>query len=586
MTSNETRMMTDRVGMAAIGGLAGLSAWVLIEVVPDMVANPHLLITISAAVAGYFIILLAIVGPVTVRKAAIGAAYLALPAAVMLGWASLAFGSTEEFADSGFALIAWSVILCLGTPFVAVLMWDRRYWNSYLDLFDFSWSIVVRYAAAWLFVGVFWLVLVLSDALLSLVSITVIDFLMDQDPVPQILTGAVLGLALRVVFEMRDYLSPYLLLQLLRLLLPVFLLVMVIFVVALPFSDPTKLFAGLSPAATLMSVALGGISLISVALDKSDADATQAGWMQLAAKAMAVLLPILAALACYGIWLRVAQYGWTPHRLAATTAAIVVAAYAILYFLSVIAGGEWMCRVRVNNLWMAGVVMVLCVVWLSPLLNAEAISTRSQVARYLDGQTKAEDLALWELAHEWGNPGRVGLDHLKALTDGSHSEVQRLLAIAEEEDARHMFSRRIGDNGRDAKIEKLFSMIRIIPEGHGLDAAALRYLPDYRLVPWVTDCAALNGPGCVLVLGTFDNATDERAGLLFLPSKQDTYEVISVQMQEGTLVAGRNLQDAVEGKTVKLSSETVQRLLDGDFRIAPSSKNSLWLGEIELHPEN
>ena len=586
MTSNETRMITDRAGMAATGGLAGLSAWVLIEVVPDMVANPHLLITLSAAVAGYFIILLAIVGPVTVRNAAIGAAYLAFPAAVMLGWASLTFGSTEAFADSGFALLAWAIILCLGTPFVAVLMWDRRYWNSYLDLFDFSWSIVVRYAAAWLFVGVFWLVLFLSDALLSLVSITIIDFLMDQDPVPQILTGAVLGLALRVVYEMRDYLSPYLLLRLLRLLLPVFLLVVVIFVVALPFSEPAKLFAGLSPAATLMSVALGGISLISVALDKSDADATQAGWMQLVAKAMAVLLPILAALACYGIWLRVVQYGWTPHRLAAATAAIVVAAYAILYFLSVIAGREWMRRIRVNNLWMAGFVVALCVVWLSPLLNAEVISTRSQVARYLEGQTKAENLALWELAHEWGKPGRVGLDQLKALSDDTHSEMHRLLAIAEEEDARHRFDRRTGDNGRDAKVEKLFGMIRILPDDAGMSPTALRHLPDFRLNEWLADCAITNGPGCVLVLGNFNNASTEREGLLFLPGTLDRYNVFSVQMQNGSLIAGKFLQEIGGRGDVKLSAETVQRLLDGDFRIAPSSKNSLWLGDLELHPEN
>lgn len=586
MTSNETRMITNRAGMALTGGLAGLSAWVLIEVIPEMVTNPHLLVTISAAVAGYFAILLAIAGPVAARKAAIGAAYLALPAAAMLGWASFSFSSTETFTNSGFALLAWSVIVCLGTPFIAVLMWDRRYWNSYLDLFDFSWSIVVRYAAAWLFVGVFWLVLILSDALLSLVSITIIDFLMEQDPVPQILTGAILGLALRVVYEMRDYLSPYLLLRLLRLFLPVFLLVVVIFVVALPFSDPAKLFAGLSPAATLMSVALGGISLISVALDKSDADATQATWMQLVAKAMAVLLPILAGLACYGIWLRVVQYGWTPHRLAAATAAIVVATYAVLYFLSVIAGGEWMRRVRVNNLWMAGIVVGLCVVWLSPILNAEAISTRSQVARYLNGQTKAQNLALWELAHEWGKPGRVGLDQLESLPKDTHNEMHRLLAIAEEEDTRYAFKRRIGGTERDAQIENILGMIRILPEDAALKPAALRRLPDYRLDEWREICTVTSGPGCVLVLGIFNNASAEQEGLLFLPGRRNKYDVLSVRMQNGSLIAGKYLQEIGGDETIEVSEQSVQRLLGGEFRIAPSSKNSLWLGDMELHPEN
>ncbi|SHJ71403.1 protein of unknown function [Shimia gijangensis] len=584
MTSNDTKMAVDRGSMALIGGVAGLAAWILVDVIPDVISNPHVLVVLSAAIAGYFVVLLAINGPVPLGKAALGAAVLAVPAALLLGWASLRFETSEGLFNTGFSLLAWCLILALGTPFLAVWSWDRHYWNSYLDLFDVSWSIVVRYAAAWLFVGVFWAALFLSDALLSLVSITIIDDLIDHEPVPQVLTGAVLGLALRVVYEMREYLSPYLLLRLLRLLLPVFLVVVVIFVLALPFSDPAKLFGNLSPAATLMSVALGGIGLISVALDKSDADATRAGWMQLVVKAMALLLPVLAALACYGVWLRVVQYGWTPDRLAAAVAAGIVSVYALLYFLAVLAGTDWMSRIRASNLWVAGIVLGLCVLWLSPILNPEAISARSQASRYLSGKTVADHVAAWELTHEWGKAGRSSVDQLNALPDADHAELQRILDLAEREDSRHAFEQRLS-GGRDSKITQILNSLRVLPEETVLDPEALRRLPKYRLDEWHEACSASEIQKCILILADF-NASPGQEGVLFLPEQNDTYEAIAVRLQDDILIAGKYLRDMRGGQNIKVSNANVQRLLDGDYRIAPSSRNSLWIGGLEIHPEN
>lgn len=585
-TTKTRHVMTNRATMALTGGLAGLAAWVLVDVIPDVVSNPHALVVLSAMVAGYFFVLLAISGPVPLRRAAYGAAVLAVPAALLLGWTSLGFDTVQAFLDSGFPMLAWAIILGLGMPFVAVWLWDRKYWNSYLDLFDFSWSIVVRYAAAWLFVGVFWAVLFLSDALLSLVSITIIEDLIDYEPVPQVLTGAVFGLALRVVFEMRDYLSPYLLLRLLRLLLPVCLVVVVVFVIALPLSDPSGMFGGLSPAATLMSVALGGICLVSIALDKSDADAVQAIWMQLAARAMALLLPVLAGLACYGIWLRVAQYGWTPDRLAAAMAAAVVSAYSLFYFASAIVGGEWMRRIRARNLLMVGVILGLCVVWLSGILSPEAISTRSQVARYLNGSAKAHDLPVWEMTHAWGKSGQAGVRTLQNLTGAGHSDLQRVLRIAADEDRKHSFTRRVGNTGRDAKIDKLVDLIRLLDSELALAPGAFRRIADYQLDDWLAACGRAIAPGCLLFLGDLDANVSGQEGILFQPDQGDRFLAISVRMENHTLVAGK-LLTGIDGSNARgLTQADMQRLLGGDFRIAPSSRNSLWIGDLELHPEN
>ncbi len=586
MTSEHNTIVAHRTMMTLTGGLAGLSTWLLIEVLPDHVTNPHLFLALVVAVSGFFTALLAIAGPVSIRMAALGAGVLALAAAVMLGWASFRYDTLEPFLESGFSLFAWGAILCIGTPFVAVRLWNKQYWVSYLDLFEFSWSIVVRYAAGWLFVGVFWVVVFLSDALLSLVSINWIDDLLDIDVVPFLLTGAVLGLALRVVWEMREYLSPYLLLHLLRLLLPVLLVVMVIFVLALPMSDPKTLFAGLSPAGTMMAAALGGICLISVALDKSDADAVSTAWMQWATRLLALLLPVLCGVALYGIWLRVAQYGWTPERMAALTAALVILIYALIYALSVLRGGDWMGRIRRGNLIMAGVVLGLSALWLSPVLNAEAISARSQADRYLNGGITAEQAAIWELSHKWGKPGQRQLERLTALEGDEHSDLQTAIAAAQASDRRYQFEDRDVTGVRTQEATELAALIQTVPSTAALDAEMLRDLPQYRIEDWLSACQRNLAPGCVLVLGDFGANSQGQQGILLLPETGLRFEAMSVWFADGSLIAGDYLRDMASGDPLQLTSGDVAKVLQGDFRIAPSSRKSLWLGDMELHPKN
>lgn len=572
--------------MTFVGGVAGLAAWMLIEIVPDHLENPHLLVTVVAAVAGFFAVMLAIAGPVSVAKACLGAALLSLPAALLLGWASLRFEASEAFYGSGFSLSAWAALLFVGAPFVSLWLWDRHNWSSYLDLFEAAWTIVVRYAAAWLFVGVFWAVLFLCDALLSLVSVNWIEDLIEIDGVPFVLTGAVFGLALRVVYEMRDYLSPYLILHLLRLLLPVLLVVMVIFVLALPMSDPETLFGGLSPAGTVMAVALGGICLVSVALDKSDADAVRANWMQLATRLLCLLLPVLSALALYGIWLRVSAYGWTPARLAATTAAIVILLYALHYAASVLRGGEWMARIRRGNLVMAGVVMAVAALWLSPILNAEAISARSQEARYLNGAATSSELAVWEMQKDWGKAGKRALERLAALEGAQHADLRQRIDQASLSDNFYEFEQLGSDEGRGANIEALTKMIRVVPTGTELPAGALNNLPDYRLEDWLQACGKSQEFGCILLLGQFTTGSDEQSGLLFRTGYNGGFEAVSVWLQDDNLVAGDFVRDPESQDALELSEADIARLLAGEFRIAPSSRQSLWLGDLELHPEN
>ena len=85
--------------------------------------------------------------------------------------------------------------------------------RHYPALFLESWGVVVRYGAAWVFTGLFWLVIFLSDQLLQIVGVTVIEWILDFEPAPFLLTGLSFGVAIAVVDELSDYVSPNLVLS-------------------------------------------------------------------------------------------------------------------------------------------------------------------------------------------------------------------------------------------------------------------------------------------------------------------------------------------------------------------------------------
>ena len=585
MTPADSKDISSRATMALIGGIVGFAMWMLIDVVPDVLTNPHVFVTVTAAVAGFSGVLLGIVGPVPLRRALLGALMLAIPAALALGWASLRHDTLEGFGDDGLALLAWIVILFVGTPFMAVRLITPDRWRYYGDLFDFSWSVVVRYSAAWLFAGVFWGILLLSNALFEIVDISIIEDLLEIDPVPHVLTGAVLGLALTVVYEMREYLSPFMVLRLLRILVPVMVVVVGVFALALPFRDMNNLFGGLSPSATLLVVAIGGITLVSVAVDRSDDRAVALPFMRLATEALAILLVVLAGLAVYAIWLRVDQHGWTPERLAAAIAAGIVSTYAIVYALAVARQGGWMQHVRDANVWVALGVIGVAFLWLTPVLNPERIATNSQVARYLDGDVSAEEAAVWEMAHDWGRAGQAGLARLDALEGEAHADIRKVIDLAGQTERRHVFERRAGDKEREVKVAELLANLTVVGGGAGLSADMLAILPDFRLDDWARVCSQASEPGCVVVIDDFGGKEGDE-GVLFLPRRGAHYDAINLRFEDGRLIAGGFLRNQSRDGVANVTADDVARIAAGDFEIAPSSRKSLWLDDQEINPDN
>ncbi|MCP4822440.1 MAG: DUF4153 domain-containing protein, partial [Shimia sp.] len=500
MYSEDGRTMAGRAEMAIIGAAAGLTLWALGEKAPEIITNPHAYLAVVAFGAGFFAVLLGLSGPHRVARAAAPALLLALVGSVLITLSGLRFDTIDTFADAGHLIAAWLAFLFIATPFAAVKLVQKESVTDYGCLFDTSWSLVVRYSAGWLFAGVLFAVAYLSHALLDIVGITVIEDLLRNDPFRWGFLGFALGLGLSVVHELRQYLSPYLLLRMLRMLVPVVLVVVAIFAVAALLQGPNALFGTLSRAATLLTVAIAMISLISIALDRGDADAVDALWMRMATAALALLLPLIAALAAYSIWLRVAQYGLTPPRIIAAAVALVVVFYAVAYPLCVLRGAGWMARVRAFNVWIALAVLGLSALWMTPLLNAERMSTESQIARAQDGLTRPDQVPLREMFHDWGRAGRTGL---AALANSDEEALATAAALQLEGQSMDAGSRRA------AQIADVLSVLIVVPETEQVTSEDLDNLSDWELGA-LDVCGEELENRCVWMSGRFDTNDEGR----------------------------------------------------------------------------
>ena len=153
----------QRGQMALIGALAGISFYLLIEIVDKNYLGDRGFRALVTLAATFFAGLLAMAGPLVVARAAMFAAALAALTTLLILWASFRFASLDTYFFGPFPVLAATVIATVPLPFIIAAA-DPG-WRNYSALFSNAWTIVVRYAAAWTFVAVVWGVIFLSDQL-------------------------------------------------------------------------------------------------------------------------------------------------------------------------------------------------------------------------------------------------------------------------------------------------------------------------------------------------------------------------------------------------------------------------------------
>jgi hypothetical protein len=591
MPNQDKEVAQHRLKLFCLGGAAGLALWTLGENWDKPFLPPALYLALFTFVASYSGVALALAGPVSLTRALRGALLIAVPVTVLVSLAGLRHVVPTDVLDQPINLSVTAVLVLIATPFLLVWLQAPTEWRNYGALFDAAWTMTVRYGVAYLFVGVFWLVVFMSKVLFELVGIEVIDWFLRIDGAPFVLSGAVLGLGLAVVYELRQTISPFLILRLLRLLVPVVLVVLAIFLVAVPFRGLSDLFGGLSAGATLMGAAIVAITLINTALDRDDTRAVSTSGLRNATRLLALLLPLLALLAVWAVLLRVWQYGWTPDRVLAATAAFVILAYGIGYGVSVLRGSGWRARVRAVNVVMALAVIGVSALWLTPVLNPFRISANSQIARYVAGKSDLEQLPLWALQNAWGKAGIGAVNRLEGLVGRADQEDLELqIELVRNQSSKYRYKQAIRDQKKPKDVAKLVRLMAVRPEGSVAMPEMFAELAFYEVNDWLGGCTQVlpdGRPGCVLIRGVFNSTYDaENQGVVLFLNESGKARVNFVFLKDTGDISRQNGYDIVQDSRASLSADVIARALDGAFDIRPIGMNALHIGGAVLVPRN
>lgn len=573
--------MTDarfRLLMLLVGGTAGLAGWALFDPAQDFLERGRLWLFLSALAFSFFTAVLALSGPSPMQRTVLPSLGLGAGIGLLLVWASGRHAEAEQFLELGYGPLAVLTLILIGVPFIGAGL--RGKWRDYGTLFDLTWTIMVRYISAALFLGIFWALVLLSDSLLKIVGVTIIDDLLDIDAVPYILSGAVLGLAMGVVHELRDYISPFLVLRLLRLLVPPVLVVIMIFVIALPFRGLSGLVGSFSPALTLMSAAFLAILLVTVAVDRDAEEAISLGWMQHAVRLLAVLVAVLGGLSVAAIFIRVTDHGWTPDRLLAMTFAFVILAYGLIYTYAVFHAHAWMDHIRQANIGMALVTVAVAVVWLTPLFRPEAISTNDHLRLYRNSGGALVVLPLYEMAHDWGVAGALGLESLEADYPQLAGDIAKargassLWRFRKETDVQNAAPVRAG----------LRQRMPVFPRDAALPDGAFDALGKATLDPWLQACDRTHDgqPGCALLLQPGPPAR----AIVLLRQTGNRVTAQALRLIGDRLEQGPVLMILPGGTRYNLPDEVLTRALNGEGVLAPVTVEAWTIGDMVLFSNN
>ncbi len=564
-----------RWSLTTTGAVVAALIWAVIEAGDQGLLQDRLALFLGALTMTLGAATLAMAGPIGLIQSLVRAMGLGVMVATLLVLASLRFEPADEVFFTPMASFAAFLVASLPLPFL--IGQARGDWRDYGALFFESWSIVLRYAAALAFVGIVWALVLASSEVLLIVGITVIDDLLAVDVLPFAITGAALGLGMAVIHELGDLVSPHLVLRLFRLLLPAVLVVMLVFLAALPFRGLSGLVSGLSPALLLLVMVAGGVMLVSVTVDKADDHAAESRILIRSAQGMALILPVFAALAAWALGLRIAQHGLTPERLFVLVIAGLGLGYGMIFAAAVLRGSGWRARIRRGNVAMALVVIFASALWLTPLLNAERLSAQNQLARYDAGVTPVADLDLAAL----GRWGRSGAEVLAALAERAKDPDQAALAarLAGDSDP--------GGLASAAALQALISVMPVQPAtATGTRDTLLAAAYIYQLQDWQPICARASesgGPACLMVVADLLPLFPGEEGMLILQRDAEYTEVIGLYLgADGSLVTRPVLRADGSYPTPEEVAALLQTWAEAPPPLTQAPINQLGTGEAGL----
>ena len=335
--------------------------------------------------------------------------------AVYTGWQAQPFGQFPV----GSLTFAYMVTVSIAS-FKALMYLQQRADGATLNypaLFTHSWRNFLTGVFAAVFTLIFWLILLLWGELFLVIGIDFFDELFEKDwfIIPAACVAFGIGvLLLRRLTRIIDNITV-LLRDLTKLLLPLVLGVAVIFLAALAFTGADLLWRTGNGTALLLWLLALTLFFINAVYQDGRGAAPYPLALHRAVYLSVCATPLLSGLACYGLLLRIQQYGWSVERCWAFVIWLVLSLFSLGYVLSIARRRDaWTHGLARVNVAMGIVVLGIALAANTPLLDFRKISLASQQGRVDSGEIELADFDFWYARHHLARPAYLSMQAIKA----------------------------------------------------------------------------------------------------------------------------------------------------------------------------
>lgn len=412
---------SQRLGFRLVVGLIqGLLAYSFYRLT-DMDAPQTALLVTLALVTGYAPPLwLAAIGQLSMR----GTLIWGTIATVLIAALGLSSGLLPD-QESTFLIMAVclpAALFCAHHLVVPAIK-TRSLIAPYESYYETAWKAGIQLVLALMFLGVFWLILLMGALLFSAIGIEFVQELITKPWFVCLATPLFFALGVELS-DVRDGLTQGIrtvALTLLSWLLPIAVFIAGAFLIALPLAGLAELHGSLSPAGLMLAASAGLIILINTVYQDGAEHLSPIPFLRLCLRIGVFLLLPMTAFALWAVSVRVGQYGLTLPRIVALTASVIGFLYALGYVLSQFIrtrnSDGWLPLFETTNIFVGALTAVTLVAYSTPWLNPIQLSIDNQFARVSSGKADADEIPYQWLASHSGDKGRAVLEDLSKSKD-------------------------------------------------------------------------------------------------------------------------------------------------------------------------
>lgn len=301
---------------------------------------------------------------------------------------------------------------------------------SYSSLFKLSWRNFIIFGESIVFALIFWGILHLGAALFAVVGIEVFEELLTKDwfviPVINLALGFGIFIFRNIIYTADNIAT--ILQTLIKYLLPALTVVSIGFIFTLPFSGLDKLWQTGHGTSLVMWILLLTLFFVNTVYKDEAHKQPYSLILHRIVYLGIMLLPTYSAIAGYGLWLRIEQYGLTVGRCWALLIWFLLTCFAVSYLIAIIKKrDEWIVLSGKVNVAMGLVLLTLMLLVNSPIMNFQTLSAAHQIARLNNGTLSPNDFDYRYFKHDLGRQGYLSLQNLKIELQETNPEKMEMI---------------------------------------------------------------------------------------------------------------------------------------------------------------